>query len=514
MTATSRTTQSAFWRWLSSAMPSRKGSELAKFMAMMALIFLVGFNYNLLRASKDAMVVPNEQSGVEVIPFIKLYAILPAALLATFAYTWLSNRFSREAVFGIMVGGFITYFFAFAFILYPYRESLQPHETANWLETVLPTGLHGGVAMIRYWVLITFYVVAEIWSALVLSVLFWGFANEVTTVEQGRRYYGWFAMSANIASVAAGWVSGELAQATLHTSLNMGGEDAWHCTLVLVCITLAVGSVLAILVQRYIEGLVHQKCVRAPSKKEKVHMGLREIFKYLANSPYLLRLALIVICFNLTINLVEVTWKEQVYEFFGTDKNAYMAYMGSVGMWTGIASCVLGVLMSAVVLPRFSWSFSAMLTPAILLITSIGFFACLFLSSELIPFAAAYGTTPLFAVVFLGGVQNVMCRAGKYTMFDPTKEMAFVPLSAESRQKGKAAIDGVGSRLGKSGGSFLILVLLQIFGTVGASSVVIAGILFAVLGIWLLVVLSLGRDFNVQAKDAASVPEGSILENG
>jgi AAA family ATP:ADP antiporter len=74
--------------------------------------------------------------------------------------------------------------------------------------------------------------------------------------------------------------------------------------------------------------------------------------------------------------------------------------------------------------------------------------------------------------------------------------MAFIPLDRESKLKGKAAIDGVGSRLGKSGGSVIHQGLLLFFGTVGASAPYVGALFLAVLLIWILAVVSLGKQFD------------------
>lgn len=59
--------------------------------------------------------------------------------------------------------------------------------------------------------------------------------------------------------------------------------------------------------------------------------------------------------------------------------------------------------------------------------------------------------------------------------------MAFVPLTPQDQLKGKPIIDGVCSRLGKSGGSVVHQALLLMFSTITASAPYVAGFLFSII---------------------------------
>jgi AAA family ATP:ADP antiporter len=123
------------------------------------------------------------------------------------------------------------------------------------------------------------------------------------------------------------------------------------------------------------------------------------------------------------------------------------------------------------------------------------------------------GTSPLVIAVFFGAAQNCLSKGMKYSVFDVTKEIAFIPLSHECKLKGKAAIDGVGSRLGKSGGSLIHGVLLMFFGTLTRSAPFVGVILMTVIGFWIMATRSLGRQFNAltqgEGESIAIIPESS-----
>lgn len=478
--------------------------ELKKLIPMLLLFFFISFDYNVLRTLKDSLLITAKSSGAEVIPFVKVWAMFPGAILMTLLFTWLSNKYRRETVFYIILAIFLSYFFIFTFVLYPIRDLIHPHGWADAMEKILPIGFKGLVAMFRYWTFTLFYVMSELWSNIVLAMLFWGFANQVTRLGEAKRFYGLFGVGANFSGIFAGQASVFCCQYTQGASLPFG-EDAWHQSLILMISLVLVGGGVAIAIFRWMNTQVlsdprfYDPATNRTEGEVQGKLSLKQSFAFLLRSKYLLCIALIVVSYNLVINLTEVLWKHQVKELY-PNPHDYTLYMNHIVSIIGLFATFASLFVAGNAIRKGGWTFTAMLTPAILLLTSIGFFSFFFMqgsSAEIL-----MGMTPLAMVVFFGSAQNVLCRAAKYSVFDATKEMSFVPLNPESKLVGKAAIDGVCSRLGKSGGSVIHQGLLITFSTFAASSPYIAAILFSIIGVWVLAVRMLGKQFNALANEA------------
>jgi AAA family ATP:ADP antiporter len=479
---------------------------------MLLIFFLVTFDYNVLRIMKDTLVVTAKSSGAEVIPFIKVWVMFPCAILLTFLFTRLSNRLTRETVFYVMLTIFLGYFFFFATVLYPSRDFLHPNATADALEKILPLGFKGFVAMFRNWTFTTFYVMSELWSNIILSMLFWGFANQVTRLGEAKRFYGLFGIGANFSGVAAGQASVWLSGKNFNPSLPFG-TDAWEQSMLMLIGLVLLSGVCSMIIFRWFNNTVltdsrfMDSDQKQASPETRAKLSMRESFAYLFSSRYMICLALIVVAYNLVINLVEVLWKHQVRELYPnpSDYNLYMSYVTTI---IGGIATFTALFVSGNSIRKCGWTFTAMLTPVILFVTSIGFFGFFFAkgSMEVIVMEIFGGITPLAFVVFFGTAQNVLSRAAKYTVFDATKEMAFVPLSTEQQLKAKPAIDGVCSRLGKSGGSVIHQGLLLSVATITASAPYVAAILFLVIGAWMAAARALGKEFMAVTQEPKSVP--------
>src|SRR5690242_20499296 len=117
----SQATPAQFGKWRSFFWPVHS-YELKKLVPMLLLFFFINFNYTILRDTKDALIVTAPGSGAEAIPFLKVWGVLPFAVLFMVVYSKLSNVLSKPKLFYTMISSFIAFFAIFAWILYPNRD--------------------------------------------------------------------------------------------------------------------------------------------------------------------------------------------------------------------------------------------------------------------------------------------------------------------------------------------------------------------------------------------------------
>ena len=488
--------------------------ELSKFVPMLVLFFLISFNYHLLRITKDSLIITAPNSGAEVIPFIKLWAMLPSALLITSFFTRMANHFSREKVFYVISSLFLIFYLAFLLFIYPNKEALYCDTIADSMQKMLPVGAKGFIALIRYWMYSLYYIFAESWSTLMVSILLWGFANDVTSVNEAKRFYALFGIGINSSGILAGKFGEILSSHIGFSSTNFFSFNitSWEKAFSVFLIIIIVNGIIAIGIHRWLHVKKFtlrrhaQHLIASSIKSKPPKMSLRTSISYVAKSKYLIYIAVIVIAYNMVINFTEVLWKSQIKDLFPTS-GEYTAFTSKITFYIGLLATLGSYFISGNVIRRFGWKKAAMATPIIAAITGIGFFYFLFIKQYFPPsWGNFFGLTPLLLALSFGSIQNVFVRSSKYTLFDDTKEMSFIPLSQESKIKGKAAIDGVGSRLGKSGSSLILQILLIFFATPIACSGVIFLLIAIILPVWIKSIYSLNKKF----VDLTTIPKESL----
>ncbi|KAI6671961.1 hypothetical protein NL676_006846 [Syzygium grande] len=422
---------------------------LKKIIPLGLMFFCILFNYTILRDTKDVLVVTAKGSSAEIIPFLKTWVNLPMAIVVIFT----------------------------------------PEALADKLLGMLGPRFLGPLAIMRIWSFCLFYVMAELWGSVVVSVLFWGFANQITTVEEAKKFYPLFGLGANVALI----FSGRTVKYFSNMRKSLGpGVDGWAISLkAMMSIVVVMG--LAICGLYWWVNTFVPLPSRSKRKKEKPKMGTMESLKFLVSSRYIRDLATLVVAYGISINLVEVTWKSKLKAQFPSP-NEYSSFMGDFSTATGIATFTM-MLLSQYVFDKYGWGVAAKITPTVLLVTGVAFFSLILFGDPLLPTLAKFGMTPLLAAVYVGAMQNIFSKSAKYSLFDPCKEMAYIPLDEDTKVKGKAAIDVVCNPLGKSGGALIQQFMILTFGSLANSTPYLGGILMVIVLAWLAAAKSLDSQF-------------------
>ena len=463
--------------------------ELPKFLWTSLIMMLTIYIYSILRGTKDAMLISN--MGAELISTVKLWGVTTSAILFMLLYTKIVDIFSRTNLYHIINGFFMAFFIIFL-LIYPSIDSLCP-DMSGAIEAV--PYLKYFFLMAEGWPYTLFYIFSELWGSIMLSLMFWQLANQITAIPEAKRFYPLFGFFAQFGLGGAGVLSSSLSK------LNLG----WDTLLLYITVTVVISGLLisvAIEALARIIGKDEMNGVKKAGGKKKVKMGFGESLKYVMSSKYIGLITLLILCYGISINLVEGLWKKAMNLYF-PDPSSYMSFNGYVQTSTAIATAI-AMLGGSFLLKRMSWKAAAILTPIIILATGIPFFIFMVMREGLESSLIAYGTTAIAIAVLFGAIQNVLSKATKYSFFDPTKEMSYIPLDDDLRSKGKAAADVIGGRLGKSGGALIQFLLLSLMP--GANLLSLApsmfGIFVVIMIVWLFAVFGLAKAFKAKSEEA------------
>lgn len=476
--------------------------EMKKFMPMGMIMFFLLFNYTVLRDTKDTLVV--NAAGAGAITFLKLYCVTPASILFVLIYAKMSNAFSRENLFYVTVLPFLIFFGIFGFVLYPNLDTLHPSlDTLTHLHQSYPR-FSGFIDLYAYWAYSLFYVMSEIWGSAMIALVFWQFANHVTRTTESKRFYGLFVVIGNAALILSGQAVHFCSHSIKGYLPDMTENEIWGVSLKLLMGCVVAAGFAAIWLYRWMytnvltDSRYFDASVQSP-KKKKEKPSLSESFKMIIKSPELGLIALLIMAYGVTINLVEVQWKEQLKVFYDGDRGGYNGFMGHYSTVTGIVTIVFTMFLGANILRKMSWFNSAVITPLLILAGGTLFFLFIFAKDSVGDILTFLSTNPVTAATFLGAFIVILSKAVKYSLFDPTKEMAYIPLDDELKVKGKAAVDVIGGRAGKAGGAFVQNMLLIAFAT--KDVVLIAPIAFATFAIvavlWVMAVKLLSKRYEI-----------------
>ncbi len=397
-------------KYILSKLPVIKKEESSKFWVMFFIGSCVIFNFVMLRNLKDPL-VSTLKDGMNNIPLIKMYMVLPASIFFMFLYTSLSNYYNSRDLFMLFVSFFLVFFMFYAIFF----------ANSTWSPAIL-----------------LFYTFAECWGTVAFGTAMWAFFNDICSMEQAKRFYVLISGAQFGSLVATG------ATLILGTFLKDVSVRINIFLVALSCISIIVVVIkfghLLFEDSSYI--LMSNERMATQRKKsiedgKKFFGGLFLVFR----SYYLSLIFVITLCYNLSIGVVEFIWKKNASQAFPI-KEDFMLFNAKVGFWTTFISSLIALFFAVGIIDKLGVAVALSVFPLV-----FGFMTTFYFFFSMNPWG--------------GALHWIVSKTVKYSFADPAKQVLYIPQSPDERHKAKSVIDILGARGGKAAGSVFNQVFLR-----------------------------------------------------
>jgi AAA family ATP:ADP antiporter len=412
------------------------------------------------------------------------------AALFVIIYAKMTNHLTFEKIYYYLVFFFIGFFTVFAFIIYPNIHKF--HTNPIVLDQLMAQHPHlkWYIALVGNWSYVAFYTLAELWPNIFYILLFWQFANEITTTEEAKRFYTLFSLFGNSSLICVGFLMMNLSSETSIIKDLLGMTDSKIALTKVSTVLVIISAVISCFLVRFItQSVLSNPSFYIKAKKERVtkeRMGLIQSFKYIARSKYLWLMLICSAAFGLSMNLLESVWKAKIKELYPT-VNTFAEFSSLYILWTGVAIMILTIVGNNI-MRSHNWFVAAIISPVVIMITGVIFFVLVVFDNQIVSFFnGALLMTPLALAVSIGAIQNILAKGTKYSIWDTSREMLYIPLDNELRTKGKAAVDIISSKVGKASSGLVQSIIFTIFpaATFGSIAPLLMIIFTAVCVLWI-----------------------------
>lgn len=299
------------------------------------------------------------------------------------------------------------------------------------------------------WAPRAFYVFGRILGILLISQ-FWTLANDLYDPRQARRVFGFIGGGASLGGLLGGSITATLSGVGTTNLLPLSAAILGLC-IVLVSIILKRGPITA---------------APAPAAETR-GVGAEEAVNLLRRSRHLQVIAFVIGFAALGATIIDLQLNMAADELLSSE-GAIASFLGWVTVYLSAVGFVVQVGLVSRIHQSLGLTFALLLLPL-----SLGATALVILSS---------------AVLWAPAAARVLDTTMRYTVDKTTREVLFLPLSADVKYRAKPFVDVTVDRFAKAIGALVLLVLVQPWG-LALDWVRLSYASLVIMGLWMLVAL-------------------------
>ena len=436
------------------------GQERLKFIFLGLTYFFLVCGYSIVKDLKDSIFI--NMVGRTYIPWAKLIAI-GVLIPAIFLYSKIVDKLRRYQLLAFCGVFFGVLGILFAFLLGHPTIGLANTNTSKW--------------RIFGWL---FYFYIEGYSPFLVSV-FWSFAHSITSPKGAKNNYALMVSASKVGGMlgtGSAWLIftvfgayslGSYADVLLH-QIVLGGAS---------CVVLVMPFVVYMLMRRVSGRYLHgyeaaYKVEKEKAKQGKEATGMWDGLVMLIKYPYVLGIFGMVYFFDLILMVLNYL-RLGVAQSHAMSLSQVSAYLLQTTFFMHLLGFCISFFGTTMLMKRLGERLCLLLIPII---------------SGILLFFLMIGTTPVILVSAW-----IVLKAINYAFAWPVRESLYIPTVKSIKFKSKAWIDAFGSKIAKSSGSTVLIVLSR-FEAVALAGPIYSVFFASVVSLWVVVAFFLGRRFD------------------
>ena len=397
------------------------------------LLLLILSCQNFLHIIKDAMPM-TLGNGYSMIPILRVLSMIITTILFPIYYL-ISNKFSITQIFISFFILSILIILSLGFIIFPHNI----HQDIIYIQNPFQ-------GIIYYWYISLFYIFCDIWTFIAYGLLFWNMLNTSFNNEQAKEYYNFFLSFGNIGLIISGLVTYFFSY-QLKTSSNLMQIQS-------LCLLIASLFLISIIIIYHTskQYLSHMRKEHMQHKSKKLKLSIIQSIKYIISNKYIMLMFLISISYASIQQLAEPYYQAEKKYFF-SQFNQFVEINSIITIIIGFFSILLNRY-GKQIYNKLSWIGTSLIAPI-----SITSMLSLFLIMKIIQNHFEITNNYFQYIIFTIAItQFILIKSIRFSIWDFSFEMLYIPLNSEQQSKGKATIALLSAKYGKAlAQSFIIL---------------------------------------------------------